>query len=416
MKKRNLRNKIFKFYYDKEKTNYESYSYAKLVEIIKLRFIEVIKMCNIDNELRADSYIKIDTLLKQTLVEKFLEKHPGITEKDINIVYFEKIESLFIDTLRSLDIDTLRSLDITKFLKEEESVLKKYNDQQMSFREKLLEKELIEPNLWNRLDDYCKLSLENYPYDNPDSEYLSTWLNYQDYFINEFIRAGMFNWDDFIALPPELNPILPHLTDRRLFGPDSKQINFTENMNDIRKKIFKFSLDNKKKDFLVLSYEDLIQKLKSRFIEVIKECNIDQKRLIKKHSVGMYDKHLEINAKIESLFIETIKTLDIDNRLSDKQKYAPKKYNDQQMSLVEKLLEKKLIEPNLWNKFDDFSRLWLDIYLSDLNSEPMSSLLDSQHRFIYSFIKKIMFYWGDGLELPEELNPITPHLTDPTTK
>jgi len=213
----NLKNKRFKLYYDKNKINYSSYSYANLIEIIKLRFIDVIKECNIDNELRADSYIKMDTLLKQTLYEKFLEKHPQVTENDINPEYFEKIESLFIDTLRTLDIDTLRSLYIEQ-LPDEECVSKKYNDQQMSMKEKLVEKGLIEPNLWNRLDDYCQLSMENYPYDNPDSEYISTWLNYQDYFINEFIRAGMFNWGNDFALPPELNPILPHLTDRRIFS------------------------------------------------------------------------------------------------------------------------------------------------------------------------------------------------------
>jgi len=182
-------------------------------------------------------------------------------------------------------------------------------------------------------------------------------------------------------------------------------------MNDIKIKNFKFYLDKDKKKFVIFSYEDLIKNIKLRFIEIIKECNIDNKIRVK-NPVRMYDKILKNNAKIEHLFIETIRILDIDNNLPEKQKYVPKKYNDQQMSPAEKLVEKGLIEPNLWNKLDDYSRLWLDIYLSDLNFEPMSSLLNNQQRFIYSFIEKIMFYWGDGLELPPKLNPILPHLTD----
>ena len=211
MNKQNLRNKSFKFYYDKDKIDFDSFSYEDLLVIIKLRFLEVIKMCNINNELRPDYYRKTNTLLKRTLFDQYLEKHPEIIEIDINTDHFEKLKYLFLDTLYLLDIDN-------KLHFEEKHIPKKYKDPKMPMKEKIFEKKLIEPNLWNRFDDYCRFSMENYPYDNPDSEYMSTWLNYQDNFINEFIKGGMFYWGDYVALPPELNPILPHLTDRRKFG------------------------------------------------------------------------------------------------------------------------------------------------------------------------------------------------------
>jgi hypothetical protein len=200
----NIQEKMLTLYYDKDKQHSVVMTYDESLSTIKAMFVEAIEKCDINIKLRPDSYIKIDTLLEKTLFEQYLEKHPEITEADIDTELFEKLEFLFIDTLKILDIDN-------KLSDEEKYVPKKYYDQHITMKEKLLDKKLIEPNLWNKLDDYCRLSLEDYPYDDPSYEYASYWVRFQQDFLYQFIKEIMFYWGNGLALPIELNPILPHV-------------------------------------------------------------------------------------------------------------------------------------------------------------------------------------------------------------
>lgn len=369
-------NKEFKFYLDKEKTNFKIYSYEDLIKNFKLRFVQVIKECNIDNKLLAD----------------FKHSH------DKNLKINAKIKSLFTNTIKILDLDNKLS-DKQKYKP------KKYNDQNILFTEKF-EKGLIEPNLWNKLDDYSRFIIDRHP----NSDYISNWLNYEHHFIYTFIEHLMFYWGDGLRLPEELNPILPHL---KTF--------IKKNTPDLQTYIF--YKDKEKTEAFPIRYGDLVKTMKNLFLIKLKDLKINNQLSVEYNlKLTLYEKYIKSNPeidksdinidlfkKLEPLYIKTLETLDIYDLLSDTEKYEPKKYNDQNMSLTKKLVEKELIEPNLWNRFDDYSKLSLEGY----DFDAWNYDLDFQiflDKFFDHFTTHLMFYWGDGLVLPEELNPIIPYL------
>ena len=197
---------------------------------------------------------------------------------------------------------------------------------------------------------------------------------------------------------------------------------------NIVNKTFIFYTDQKKTKSFTKTYDELIALSQDLFIMVLKGLNIDNE-LRAEHKPDdtskktLYEKYLDIHKGIdeseidtvafemvESMYIETLRTLDIDNKLSDSEKYEPKRYDNQKMSLYEKIEVKKIMEPNLWNRFDDYSRLAFEQY--DFNENYAYQWYNYQQELIDFFIEHIMFYWGDGVGLPAELNPITPHLTD----
>jgi len=82
-------------------------------------------------------------------------------------------------------------------------------DSTRSIYKKLLDKKLIEPNLWNRFEDYCYMAFDKYP---EKITYLEDLYNYQKQFIEEFMRDVMLFWGKGTYIPSELKPML---TNRR---------------------------------------------------------------------------------------------------------------------------------------------------------------------------------------------------------
>jgi len=112
---------------------------------------------------------------------------------------------------------------------------------------------------------------------------------------------------------------------------------------------------------------------------------------------------LILNTKL--LFIETLKILGAyDEVCAEHKADEPKKYNNPRMTIYKKLLDKKLIEPNLWNRFDDYCYMAMDKYPD--GPTFLYELNKYQHDFIEEFMRDIMFYWGEGSYVPPELNPI----------
>jgi len=197
----------------------------------------------------------------------------------------------------------------------------------------------------------------------------------------------------------------------------------------MKKNIYTFYTDEKKTKSFTLTYDELIRSSKDMFFMVLKSLKIDNELRAEHRAddtlkLTLYEKYLEknkgidessINTEIfelmESLYIETLRILDIDNKLSASEKYVPKKYNNSKMSLTEKLIDKELMEPNLWNKFDDYSKLAFEKYDFDTFNYDFQ-WYNYQQDFIDYFIDQAMFYWGEGLGLPPELNPITPVLVN----
>ena len=74
------------------------------------------------------------------------------------------------------------------------------------------------------------------------------------------------------------------------------------------------------------------------------------------------------------------------------------------MDIYTKLLKKKKIEPNLWNKFDDYCYMAFDKYPDKTTS--LVDLYDYQKHFIEEFMRDIMFFWGYGRIVPKEVRPV----------
>ena len=199
-----MNKKKYPLYLDEKKTKIIFITYEQHIQASKYVFLLVLKELDIDNELRPEH--RADDASKKTLYEKFLDIHKGIDEASIDTELFEFIESLYIETLRVLDIDD-------KLTDEQKYVPKKYNDPKMSLTEKIEVKKLIEPNLWNKFDDYSKLAFERYDFDtfNYDFQY----QNYLYDFISYFMTHIMFHWGEGIGLPLDLNPIPPALIARK---------------------------------------------------------------------------------------------------------------------------------------------------------------------------------------------------------
>jgi hypothetical protein len=148
--------------------------------------------------------------------------------------------------------------------------------------------------------------------------------------------------------------------------------------------------------------------------ETVKNDKVLDKILEQRDSIDFYtDKsktivtrsYKELIAETKSIFINTLKTLGAYNEIcAEHMQDEPKKYNNPDMDIYKKLLKKKLIEPNLWNRFDDYCLMAFDKYPD--GPTYLYQLNKFQHDFIEEFLRDIMFYWGKGSYVPPELNPI----------
>ena len=147
----------------------------------------------------------------------------------------------------------------------------------------------------------------------------------------------------------------------------------------------------------------------------IKSEKVKNKILARRDSIDFYtdkDKtdiisrtYPELISETKLLFIEVLKVFDAYNDVCNEHKQdEPKKYVNQRMSIYTKLLDKKLIEPNLWNRFDDYCYMAFDKYPD--GPTYLYQLNKYQTAFIEEFMRDIMCYWGEGTYVPPELNPI----------
>jgi hypothetical protein len=117
--------------------------------------------------------------------------------------------------------------------------------------------------------------------------------------------------------------------------------------------------------------------------------------------VRTYD---ELITETTNFFIETLKNLGVYEQLCEEHKIEPKKYVNPKIDIYTKLLKKKLIEPNLWNNFDDYCYMAIDKYPD--KTTYLSDFYTYQKHFIEEFMRDIMFFWGYGKIIPKEMRPI----------
>jgi hypothetical protein len=105
----------------------------------------------------------------------------------------------------------------------------------------------------------------------------------------------------------------------------------------------------------------------------------------------------EIIEQTKVLLILILKLFNIyDKLIIDEPHDAPRVYDDHEVSRSEKVEEKQLIEPNLWNEFDDYCFIHLEKFL--VLDEPIDlyNLQNHQKKISVEFFKKKFKFKSDS--------------------
>lgn len=116
--------------------------------------------------------------------------------------------------------------------------------------------------------------------------------------------------------------------------------------------------------------------------------------------------YIELTTQVKNLYIEKLKLLGIYDKVCKRYKFnQPKKYNNTNMTLKEKIFDKKLVEPNLWNCLEDYYQYTLSMFPD--SPIPINILYEKQNIFLNNFlISDLICFLKDGKEIWRKIPPI----------